>query len=85
MSKKITIAGAGLVGSLEAIYMAKRGHKVSVYERRFDMREAELAAGRSINLALSTRGWTALKKVGIDKTNRPQSIELKSFCDLSLI
>ncbi len=27
----------------------------------------------------------ALKKVGIDKTKRPQSIELKSFCDLSLI
>ena len=66
MNKKITIAGAGLVGSLEAIYMAKRGHKVSVYERRSDMRQAELVAGRSINLALSTRGWTALKKVGID-------------------
>ena len=66
MTKKITIVGAGLVGSLEAIYMAKRGHKVSVYERRPDMRQAELLAGRSINLALSTRGWTALKKVGID-------------------
>ena len=76
MSKKITIAGAGLVGSLEAIYMAKRGHKVSVYERRSDMREAELAAGRSINLALSTRGWTALKKVGIDDEVRKMAIPM---------
>jgi kynurenine 3-monooxygenase len=76
MSKKITIAGAGLVGSLEAIYMAKRGHKVSVYERRSDMRQAELVAGRSINLALSTRGWTALKKVGIDDEVRKMAIPM---------
>ena len=76
MSKKITIAGAGLVGSLEAIYMAKRGHKISVYERRSDMRQAELVAGRSINLALSTRGWTALKKVGIDDEVRKMAIPM---------
>ena len=76
MSKKITIAGAGLVGSLEAIYMAKRGHNVSVYERRSDMRTAELVAGRSINLALSTRGWTALKKVGIDDEVRRMAIPM---------
>lgn len=76
MSKKITIAGAGLVGSLEAIYMAKRGHKVSVYERRSDMRQAELVAGRSINLALSTRGWTALKEVGIDDEVRKMAIPM---------
>ena len=76
MNKKITIAGAGLVGSLEAIYMAKRGHKISVYERRSDMRQAELVAGRSINLALSTRGWTALKKVGIDDEVRKMAIPM---------
>lgn len=66
MSKKVTIAGAGLVGSLEAIYLAKRGFEVEVFERRPDMRKVELVAGRSINLALSVRGWNALKKVGID-------------------
>ena len=76
MSKKITIVGAGLVGSLEAIYLAKRGHNVSVYERRSDMRKAELVAGRSINLALSTRGWTALKKVGIDDEVRKMAIPM---------
>ena len=66
MRKKVTIAGAGLVGSLEAIYLAKRGFQVEVYERRPDMRKVELSAGRSINLALSARGWNALKAVGVD-------------------
>ena len=65
MNKKVTIAGAGLVGSLEAIFLAKRGFNVDVFERRPDMRNANLLAGRSINLALSVRGWNALKKVGV--------------------
>ncbi len=67
MKKDITIVGAGLVGSLCAVYMSKRGHKVTIYERRKDLRSEIIAAGKSINLALSERGWTALKKVGIDK------------------
>ena len=65
MKKDITIVGAGLVGSLCAVYMTKRGHKVTIYERRKDLRSEIIAAGKSINLALSERGWTALKKVGI--------------------
>ena len=67
MKKNITIAGAGLVGSLCSLYMRKRGFDVSIYERRDDLRLAEIRAGKSINLALSVRGWTALKKVGVDK------------------
>ena len=66
MSKKnITIIGAGLVGSLLSIYLAKRGNKVSIYERRNDMRKEAMSAGRSINLALSDRGIKALEEVGI--------------------
>lgn len=65
--KHITIFGAGLVGSLLTVYLAKRGYKVSVYERRADPRKNELGAGRSINLAMSDRGWRALEKVGVDK------------------
>jgi kynurenine 3-monooxygenase len=65
MKKEITITGAGLVGSLLSIYLAKRGYKVSIYERRPDMRKEKLAAGRSINLALSDRGIKALEEVGI--------------------
>src|SRR5688572_19009296 len=63
--KDITIVGAGLVGSLLSIYLAKRGYKVSVYERRGDMRREKMLAGRSINLALSDRGLLALEKVGL--------------------
>lgn len=65
MKKEVCIIGAGLVGSLLAIYMAKRGYKVNVYERRADMRMEEMSAGRSINLALSDRGIKALEDVGI--------------------
>ncbi len=65
MSKKVTIVGAGLVGSLLSIYLAKRGYKISMYERRPDMRKTQMSAGKSINLALSDRGWRGLEGVGI--------------------
>ena len=65
MQKKVTIVGAGLVGSLLSIYLAKKGYTVSIYERRADMRKITMAAGRSINLALSDRGWRGLEGVGI--------------------
>ncbi|NNE54795.1 MAG: FAD-dependent monooxygenase, partial [Flavobacteriales bacterium] len=50
---------------LQALFLAKRGYRVSVFERRSDIRKAELVAGRSINLALSDRGWKALEHVGM--------------------
>jgi kynurenine 3-monooxygenase len=67
MDKKqhIAIAGAGLVGSLLSIYLAQRGHRVSVFERRPDMRKQTADVGRSINLALSNRGLRALDEVGL--------------------
>ena len=64
-SSNIAIVGAGLVGSMLAMYMAKQGHQVDVYERRPDMRNAKIIGGRSINLALSNRGWKALEGIGI--------------------
>ena len=67
MKNDITIVGAGLVGSLCAVYMTKRGYRVTIFERRKDLRSEIITAGKSINLALSERGWTALKKVGIDQ------------------
>jgi kynurenine 3-monooxygenase len=76
MKKSITIIGAGLVGSLLSIYLAKRGHKVKVYERRSDMRRAKAEAGRSINLALSDRGILALEKVGLGEEIRKISIPM---------
>ncbi len=66
MSKKETvIIGAGLVGSLLSIYLSKRGYNVKIFERRADMRKADMVAGRSINLALSDRGIKALEEVGL--------------------
>jgi kynurenine 3-monooxygenase len=64
--KNIAIAGAGLVGSLLAIYLKKRGYSVTVFERRNDMRRKGAESGRSINLALSNRGIRALQEVGLD-------------------
>jgi len=70
MSKKvknIALMGAGLVGSLMAIYLKKRGYNVTMYERRSDMRATGAAEGRSINLALSNRGLKPLTEVGLEK------------------
>src|SRR5882757_2365481 len=64
-NQHIAIAGAGLVGSLLSIYLAQRGHRVSVFERRTDLRKQTQDAGRSINLALSNRGLRALDEVGL--------------------
>jgi kynurenine 3-monooxygenase len=65
--QKVTIIGAGLSGSLLAIYLAKRGIEAEIYESRGDMRKEEMSAGRSINLALSDRGIAALREVEMDE------------------
>ncbi len=63
--REFQIAGAGLAGALLAIYLGKQGHQVAVYERRGDMRREAVPRGRSINMALSTRGLAALEDVGL--------------------
>jgi len=65
MTRSITILGAGLVGSLLAIILRKRGYEVTIYEGRQDMRSSNAEAGRSINLAMSVRGWRALDLAGL--------------------
>ncbi len=74
---KVTIIGAGLVGSLEALFMSKRGFEVDLFEKRPDPRIKGYLGGRSINLALSTRGWKALEKVGMDKEIRKIALPMK--------
>ncbi|HMX41547.1 MAG TPA: NAD(P)/FAD-dependent oxidoreductase, partial [Saprospiraceae bacterium] len=59
------VVGAGLVGSLWAVFLARRGYQVKVFERRPDMRKAGYTGGRSINLAMSERGWKAVEQAGI--------------------
>ena len=63
MKKNIAVAGAGLVGSLLSIFLSKRGYKVTIFERRPDMRKESMSAGRSINLALSDRGCRFLVRL----------------------
>src|SRR6476620_10321201 len=74
--KEIIILGAGLVGSLLSVCLAKRGYSVTIYERRPDMRTATISAGRSINLALSDRGWKGLQTFGIEESIRKVAIPM---------
>ena len=76
-SKNISIVGAGLVGSLLAIYLKRQGHNVTVFERRKDLRKADISAGKSINLALSDRGWKPLKEVGLEEELLKMIIPMK--------
>jgi kynurenine 3-monooxygenase len=75
--RKVIIIGAGLSGSLLAIYFAKRGIAADVYESRPDMRTAETSAGRSINLALSNRGIAALREVGLDEYMLAEAVPMR--------
>ncbi|GGS69636.1 kynurenine 3-monooxygenase [Planobispora rosea] len=65
---EVAVVGAGLVGCLLACFLARRGHAVTLYERRPDPREAGAGRSRSINLAISERGIDALRRVGLDET-----------------
>jgi kynurenine 3-monooxygenase len=64
---EIAVVGAGLTGSLLACYLARRGYRVTLYERRADPRGRPAERGRSINLALSERGLDALRRIGLDE------------------
>lgn len=76
-TESITVAGAGLVGSLLAVFLARRGFQVEVLERRADMRRETVDAGRSINLAISTRGLHALRQVGLEQEARKHAIPMR--------
>jgi len=71
MPAKFVLIGSGLAGGLLAAYLGRRGYDVDLYERRADPREGNIVGGRSINLAISTRGIHALEQIGIaDETLR---------------
>ena len=62
---RFILVGSGLAGGLLAAYLGRRGYEVDLYERRADPREGNIVGGRSINLAISTRGINALEQIGI--------------------
>jgi kynurenine 3-monooxygenase len=65
LNSKFVLVGSGLAGGLLAAYLGRRGYDVDLYERRADPREGNIVGGRSINLAISTRGIHALERIGI--------------------
>ncbi|MCH7854416.1 MAG: FAD-dependent monooxygenase [Proteobacteria bacterium] len=72
-----TIAGAGPVGALLAVVLGRRGYKVDLFEARPDSRETSVYQGKSINIALSDRGWRAMESIGIDAEIREDAIAMK--------
>ena len=72
---KIAVVGSGLVGSLLAIYLKKHGHEVHVFDRSVDIRKVNFS-GRSINLAMSVRGWKALDDAGVGHQVRDIAIPM---------
>jgi kynurenine 3-monooxygenase len=73
----ITIVGSGLAGALLACYLGKAGRRVDLYEKRPDPRSSAAERGRSINLALSTRGLYALAEVGLADAVKEQAIPMR--------
>ncbi len=76
-TRPVAVVGGGLAGSLMAVALADRGYKVDVYERRADMRLHDDGGGRSINLALSERGLSALRSVGLEERARALCIPMR--------
>jgi kynurenine 3-monooxygenase len=73
---KIAVVGSGLVGSLLAIYLKRAGHTVHVYDRSPDIRTVQFS-GRSINLAMSHRGWRALDDIGLGDEIRTLALPME--------
>ncbi len=75
--RRICVVGAGLTGTLVAARMADAGHDVDIYDRRADLRRLDLDGGRSINLALSERGFDALDRIGIADDIRAAAVPMR--------
>ena len=74
--KTFTVVGGGPVGTLLAISLARHGYTVGLYEGRPDSRKTSIYQGKSINIALSDRGWTSLEKIGISAEAKQQAIPM---------
>ena len=73
----ITIAGAGPVGALLAVILGRAGYQVNLFESRPDSRLHSIYQGKSINIALSDRGWLALEAIGISEKIKANAIAMK--------
>lgn len=74
--EKITIAGAGPVGSMLAIILARANYTVNLFESRSDLRKQKAYLGKSINLVLSDRAWLALRELDLEQEVKSHAIPL---------
>jgi kynurenine 3-monooxygenase len=74
---RFVLIGSGLAGGLLAAYVGRRGYEVDLYERRADPRAGNIVDGRSINLAISTRGIHALGQIGIAEEAMRHAIPMR--------
>ena len=71
------VIGSGLTGPLLSILLKQRNYSVTMYEKRSDIRNADISSGRSINLALSHRGISALKAANVFEEVEPILIPMR--------
>ncbi|MFD3998774.1 FAD-dependent oxidoreductase [Streptomyces sp. NPDC058548] len=62
----VTVVGAGLVGAVTAMYLARRYGRVDLVESRSHPRATPRKSGRSVNIVLSARGWSVLRDLGLE-------------------
>jgi kynurenine 3-monooxygenase len=63
--RKIAVIGSGLVGSLLAIFLRKRGHEVTIFDRRPDVRTMNFPAGQLTWQCLTAAGKLC-ERLGIE-------------------
>ena len=61
----VTVVGGGLAGLTIGSLLARAGYAVTVLEASGDFGRSQLGQPRSINLALSARGFSALSELGL--------------------
>ena len=80
MSNKVVVVGSGLVGSLWAYILKKKGFEVEVFEKRSDPKNLVVPAGRSINLVITSRGLRGLEVAGLLEKILPQTVPVYGRC-----
>jgi len=74
---KVVVVGGGLVGPIAALFLARRGYTIDLYERSPDPNEQALKGGRSVHLVISERGWNAMRAVGVEDVVRAGTLPLR--------
>lgn len=80
MKERIAIVGAGLVGCMLGCLLARRGHQVTIFEKRDYLKTTKSVARRSTHLVISNRGWKALDAIESTGEVKRASLPLQGRC-----